>query len=113
MSENSTRFLIIVLALFTAFVHLVLLGFAPGHTDVLFILNGLGYLALLGAVVFRFPAGQQTLVHYVFMAYTIVTIAAFFAIAPEKDTLGYVTKLDEVLLVIFLWINLQRMKAKA
>lgn len=112
MSENSTRFLIIVLTLFTAFVHLVLLGLAPGHTDLLFILNGLGYLGLLGAVILRFPAGQQTLVHYAFMAYTLATIIAWVAIAPERDTLGYVTKTVEVLLIFSLWLNLKRVQAK-
>ena len=111
MSENSTRFLIIVLTLFTAFVHLVLLGLAPGHTDLLFIMNGLGYLALLGALVFRFPAGQQALVHYAFMAYALATIIAWIAIAPERDTLGYATKTVEVLLIVFLWLNLKRVQA--
>jgi hypothetical protein len=113
VNEKSTRFLIIILTLFTAFVHLVMLGFAPGHTDVLFILNGLGYLGLLAAVIFRIPAGQQVLVHYAFMAYTLATIVAFFAIAPDKGALGYTTKAVEALLIVFLWLNLKRMQGKA
>jgi hypothetical protein len=113
VNEKSTRFLITILTLFTAFVHLVMLGFAPGHTDVLFILNGLGYLGLLAAVIFRIPAGQQVLIHYAFMAYTLATIVAFFAIAPDKGVLGYITKADEALLIVFLWLNLQRVQGKA
>jgi hypothetical protein len=114
VNEKSTRFLIIILTLFTAFVHLVMLGFAPGHPpDVLFILNGLGYLGLLAAVIFRIPAGQQVLIHYAFMAYTLATIVAFFAIAPEKGALGYTTKAVEALLIVFLWLNLKRVQGKA
>lgn len=110
MSENSTRFIIILLALFTAVVHGVVLNMQMGHLDPLFTLNGLGYLTLLGALVYRFPANRQVLLHYVFMGYTLTTILAWVAIG-ERTTLGYSTKLVEVLLIIFLWLNLGRVRA--
>jgi hypothetical protein len=43
------------------------------------------------------------------MAYTLVTIIAWVAIG-ERNTLGYATKAVEVLLIIFLWIDLGRAK---
>ena len=108
MSEKSTRYMIVLLSVFTAAVHLVALnldGIQP-----LFVLNGLGYLGLLGALLLRIPKGREVLLHYVFMAYTLTTIAAWVAIGT-RSTLGYSTKAVEVLLIVFLWINLKRVKA--
>jgi len=110
MSATSTRFMIIILTLFTAIVHLVLLNLGPDGILPMFVLNGLGYLGLLGALLFKFPAGQERLVHYAFMAYTLVTILAWVAIGT-RGTLGYTTKAVEVLLIIFLWMDLQRLPA--
>lgn len=111
MSKSSLRPIIIVLTLVTAFVHLVLLNLEimadKGSIDILFTLNGLGYLGLLGALLFNFPAGRERLVTYAFIGFTLVTILAWVAIGA-RTTLGYVTKLDEVLLVIFLWMYMRR-----
>jgi hypothetical protein len=112
MSGTSTRYAIIVLTLFTAVVHGVVLNMQMGHIDPLFTLNGLGYLGLLGALLFKFPPGRETLVYYAFMAYTLVTIIAWVAIG-ERNTLGYATKAVEVLLIIFLWIDLGRAKSSS
>jgi hypothetical protein len=109
MDEKSTRFLIIILTLFTALVHLVALNL--GGIQPLFVLNGLGYFALLGALLWRIPAGRERLVHYAFMAYTAVTIVAWVFVGT-RSMLGYSTKLVEVLLIVFLWLNLQRVSAK-
>ncbi len=112
MSGNSTRLAISVLTLFTAIVHGVVLNMQMGHIDPLFTLNGLGYLALLGAFLFKFPPGREALVHYAFMAYALVTIIAWVAIG-EHNMLGYSTKVVEVLLIFFLWMDLGRLaKAK-
>ena len=110
MSGNSTRLAIILLTLATAIVHGVVLNLQMGHLDPKFTLNGLGYLALLGAFVFRFPPGREVLVHYTLMAFALVTILAWAAIG-ERSVLGYSTKLVEVLLIFFLWIDLGRVKA--
>lgn len=101
--------LIVVLTLFTAIVHLVLLNL--GGLQPLFILNGLGYLALLAAIVWDVPKGQARLVHYTFIAYTLITIAAW-AVMGTRDVLAYVTKLAEVVLVVLLWQRAQALSAK-
>jgi hypothetical protein len=107
MNEKSTRFMITILTLYTGIVHLVVLNL--GGLQPMFILNGLGYFAFLYAVLNHFPAGQERLVHYAFMAYTTVTIIAWYVMNGDfSSVLGVSTKLVEVLLVAFLWLNLQR-----
>jgi len=108
MSGNTTRIVIILLTLFTAIVHGVVLNMQMGHIDPLFTLNGLGYLALLGAFVFKFPPSREALVHYAFMVYALVTIIAWVAIG-ERNMLGYSTKIVEILLIVFLWMDLGRL----
>ena len=109
MSGNTTRTVIILLTLATAIVHGVLLNL--GGFSVLFTLNALGYLALLGAFVFKFPPGREVLVHYALMAYAAVTIVAWAVMNGDRGPLGYSTKLIEMLLIIFLWIDLGRVRA--
>jgi hypothetical protein len=114
MSKSSVRTIIILLTLFTAAVHGIVLNLQMGTIDPLFTLNALGYLALLGALLYNFPAGRQKLVHYAFMAFTAVTIVAWFAMSylrGDATVLGYVTKLDELLLIAFLWMHLNRSEA--
>ena len=113
MSKTSIRTIIILLTLITAGIHLILLNVGilrdTGSIDILFTLNGLGYLALLGALLYRFPAGRERLVHYAFMAFTLVTVIAWLAINGDfADPLSLITKADEVLLIVFLWMHLQR-----
>jgi hypothetical protein len=102
--------MVIVLALFTAIVHLIILNLSPDGILPMFVLNGLGYFALLGAFLFKLPKGQERLVHYVFMAYTLATIIAWVFLGA-RSTLGYSTKAVEVLLIAFLWLDLQRLPA--
>jgi hypothetical protein len=75
--------------------------------SVLFTLNGLGYLALLGAYLLQpgFLAGQKSLIRIAFIAYTVVTIVAWVAIGEKSDLLGIVTKIDEIILVVALWAD--------
>jgi len=107
MSGNSTRFVIILLTLATAIVHGVLLNL--NGFSLLFTLNALGYLGLLGAFVFRFPPGREAMVHYALMAYAAITIVAW-VVSPDADrgVLGLSTKLVELLLIFFLWVDLGR-----
>ena len=84
-----------------------------GRPDILFTLNGLGYLGLLGAFIINpgFLAGQRRLLHYAFIAYTAITILAFLAMGDTGlggkpfNPVGWVTKIDEVLLILALWRN--------
>lgn len=101
---------ILIFGLVTAIIHLylnVLLGkFSP-----LFTLNGIGFLVLTWAVYSppAFLKDYLRLVYWVYIIYTAVTILAFFAIGGRGfagkpfDLLGYITKVDEVLLLIALW----------
>lgn len=109
MSRKTTRTAILVFGLITALVHLVLLNVLLGEISVIFTLNGLGYLTLL-YVFFRRPAfliGRRALLHYVFIAYTAVTLLAWVAIGDKSDPIGWITKFTEVLLIAALALNLR------
>lgn len=86
---------IILLALATAAIHISL--FFP---DVMFILNGLGYIALTAAIFLPIPFLRQNrkLVRLAFMAYTLITILLWVAFGM-RTPLGYITKGIEVLLL--------------
>ncbi|MEP6896272.1 MAG: hypothetical protein ABI986_11755 [Chloroflexota bacterium] len=76
---------IIILALITAILHLAAAfdkQLFPDGADPLFILNGLGYLGLLGAYFLPIAFFQQkhNLVRQGFMGYTILTIVAWLVI---------------------------------
>lgn len=113
MNRSSYRTAILILGLFTALVHLILLNVllvsAGGGISVPFILNGLGYFAFLW-VFFRRPSfliGRRTLLHLAFMGYTAVTIAAWFLVGDLSNPIGVITKLAEALLIVVLYLNLR------
>ena len=118
MSQKTLRAGILVMGLFTAIVHLVVLPIrgldALEDIDYLFILNGLGYIVLL--VVFftnpDFDRGRTPLLHYAFLAYALATILAWFALGDMSDKLAWVTKLDEVLLIVTVVLDM-RIEQKA
>jgi len=96
---------VILLTLATSFIHFSLL-----FPDPLFILNGLGFLALL--VLYYLPANltlkYHNLIHSVFIGYTIITILAWIAIGNKSwpaGTLGYITVIIEIALVILLFLD--------
>jgi hypothetical protein len=117
MNESSTRFGglqigILLLGLITAIVHLVVLNLQSlsfaGHIDVLFTLNGLGYLALLAAYFLPIPIFQnnRNLLRWVFILYTAVTIVAWIFLGDfSRNLLGYGTKLDELVLIVLLYLD--------
>ncbi len=118
MSQKTLRAAILVMGLFTALVHLVLLNLSfvqeTGSPDLLFTLNGLGYLAFLTAFFWEgvpFFSTRRRLLHYLFIAYTAVTVLAWVAMGA-RNAIGYVTKLDEVLLIAALVLDL-RLEKKA
>jgi hypothetical protein len=111
MSTKTLRNIIIVLTLFTAAVHGITLNMQG--VDLLFTLNALGYLALLGALLGTlfetYLSTRQRLLHYVFIAYAGVTILAWAILNGDfSDPLGVTTKTVEVLLIVFLWMHLKR-----
>ena len=102
-----TQIGIIILTLATAIIHLVPLGISFGN--MLFILNGLGYLGLLGAIFLPldFLDDYRGYARWALVVYTIITIVAYFVVNPDALTsaFGLVTKAIEVVLVILLYLD--------
>jgi hypothetical protein len=98
---NPIRIGILLLGLATAIIHLQLL-----FPDLLFILNGLGYLGLLAAYFLPIPMFQARhgLVRWALIAFAAVTIIAWVFMG-ERSTLAYVDKTIEVLLIILLFLD--------
>jgi hypothetical protein len=109
MNQNTLRWIISILTLITAAVHLGLAFVLSGSMQILFVLNGIGYLVLLWALL-RPPAfleGRSALVHYAFILFALVTIAGYFAVNGFKpgDYLGLFDKLVEVVLIVALFLH--------
>lgn len=92
---------IVVLTLGTAFIHLQL-----NFPDPVFILNGLGYLALLAALYVPVPqlARYRSAVRWVLVGYAALTFVLWIAIGL-RTPLGYITAADEVALILLLLIE--------
>lgn len=106
MSKQTLRYAILVLGLITGVIHLVVLPLL-GFEWLLMPLNGLGFLVLTGLVFFdpAFLSGQRKLIIYLFMVYTLITIVGYLVVnSATFDPLGIITKLDEVLLIVALWL---------
>ena len=105
------QYAVIVLTVLTALLHLVLgMGFFQDMLGKLFVLNGLGYLALLAALYFlpQF-AGQRSLVRWALMAFTAVTIVAWLVMNGDfSDMTGLATKAIEVALIVVLYLDSRR-----
>lgn len=102
---SSRQWAIVGLTVATAVIHL-LLGF--GATDVLFILNGLGYLVLVVCLYFVPQlAAQRSLIRWALLGFTAVTFILYFAFNwPEIwGPLGLATKAIELALIILLWLD--------
>jgi hypothetical protein len=108
--------LIIILTLITAGIHVYFYTTGPGLTltgpDKLFtffLLNGLGYLGLLGLLYLplRLPDSIHRLVRLVFIGYTILTIVLYIIISAQSGIwsvpLAPIAKLDELILLTQLW----------
>ncbi|UCD99994.1 MAG: hypothetical protein JSV42_04555 [Chloroflexota bacterium] len=96
---------IIILALTSAFIHFSLL-----FPDILFILNGLGYLALLAAYFLPIEIARKnhSLLRWLFILYAAVTIIAWVMIGDKSwpgGALGYVTKVVEIFLIALLVVD--------
>lgn len=122
MQIKTSQYPIIILVLATAFLHLAAsfdrVLFPDGVPDPLFLLNGLGYLGLLGAYFLPIPFFQQNhkLVWWVLFGYVILTIVAWLVIwvglnviaqgVPffSRDSIyGVPAKIIELILLSLLW----------
>jgi hypothetical protein len=110
MNLAPRHFGIIVATLATAYLHLSLysiLGVDP------IVLNGLGYLALLGAYFLPIPFFQQKhkLVWRGLLGYTILTFVLWVVMgnkdfyASPSAAVGYYAKVAELFLLGFLWAD--------
>ena len=111
MSLTSKQYGIVLFALATAFLHLFLftrLGPDP------ITLNGLGYLALLGAYFLPIALFQQNhrLVWWGLFGYTALTFVLWVIMGEKRFTfdfsnaaIGYYAKTAELFLMGFLWAD--------
>ena len=94
-----------VLTVGTALIHLYLglLGFP------LFILNGLGYLGLLAALILPIPviSGYRSLTRWVLVGYTALTIFLWILVGA-RNAIGYTDKIIEIVLVALLVLEARR-----
>ena len=107
MNLTAKHYGIILAALATAILHLTL------FPDIVFTLNGLGYLGLLGAYFLPIAFFQQrhNLVWWALVGYTALTIVLWLImgdknfVAGTASATGYYAKAAEILLLIFLWAD--------
>lgn len=108
MNRSTLRILIALLTIVTAAIHLSLgIRNLSDTFGILFILNGIGYLALLAAFWLDIPKGRAGLVRMLLMAFAAVTIVAYFVVNGSyslQNALGLITKLDELLLIVVLYL---------
>jgi len=97
--------LILLAGLVTAIIHLYL-NFLGGF-DVMFTLNGLGYLGLLGLLFLpiAFLRPFRPVVRWVTMGYALLTIVLWFVLNGRTDVYGYTAKLAEVVLIVLLFLD--------
>jgi hypothetical protein len=90
---------VIVLTVGTALIHLYLglQGFP------LFILNALGYLALLAALILPIPviSDYRNLTRWVLVGYTALTIF-LWVLVGARNSIGYADKIIELALIVLL-----------
>jgi hypothetical protein len=98
--------IIVLAAVATALIHIVLAFQFPGGVDPVFILNGLGYLALTALLFLPLPAiyRYHEVVRWILIAYTAVTVVAWYLIGV-RSTIAYIDKAVEVVLVICLTLD--------
>ncbi len=93
---------IIVLTLGTALIHLQL-----AFPDPVFILSGLGYLALLAALYLPGLARYRNVVRLVLIGYTALIIF-FWVLFGARIPIGYIDKAIEVALISLLLLDARR-----
>ena len=101
-TSSGLRLGIIALTVATAAIHLHL-GLSSGLP--LFVLNGLGYLALLAALYGPIPqlAPYRKIVRWLLVGFAALTIGLWLVITGGNSTVvGYTDKVVELLLIILL-----------
>lgn len=106
---DNKQWAVVALAVITALIHLVLgIGSLPDMFGIIFVLNGIGYLALVAALYFlpQF-ADQRPLIRWALIAFTAITVILYFVFnLPNSITpFGLFDKLVEVALIVLLWME--------
>lgn len=99
------QYAIIILTVITAVIHFAL------AFDYTFILNGLGYLALLGALYLPIPFFERyrKWIRWALIIYTAVTVALWAVITGASfKVIDYFTKAVEIALIVCLWLEGQQ-----
>ena len=106
--DATIRIGVVLLTLTTATVHLSLL-----LPDPAFILNGLGYLALLAALYLPIPhlVPYWRAVRWALIGQAVLTLLLWVAIA-ERTPLGYATTADELALVALMVLEGRRLRVR-
>ena len=102
--SGGIRIGIILLTLGTALIHLQL-----NFPDPVFILNGLGYLALLAALFVPIPqiARYRNAVRLVLVGYAALTIL-LWVLVGARTPIGYIDKVIEIALISLLLLDARR-----
>jgi hypothetical protein len=103
-TDSALRAGIVLLTLATALIHLQL-----AFPDPMFILNGLGYLALLAALYLPVPrlARYRNVVRWALVGYTALTIFLWILFGARMP-IGYIDKAIEVALIALLLLEARR-----
>jgi hypothetical protein len=103
-TDNALRAGVVLLTLGTAVIHLQL-----AFPDPAFILNGLGYLALLAALYLPIPqlARYRNAVRWVLIGYTALTILLWILFGA-RTPIGYTAVTIEVALIALLLLEARR-----
>ncbi|HUV28649.1 MAG TPA: hypothetical protein VMW34_14920 [Anaerolineales bacterium] len=112
MANKSSRISAVQIGIILTTVAAALIHFSLLFPDVLFILNGLGYLTLLAAYFLPIDLARKyhNLIRWLFIAFTLVTILAWIVMGDKSwpaGSLGYLTKIIEVVLIVLLLIDKQ------
>lgn len=109
---NSIAYGVIILTLITALIHLYLSFQFPEGPDPAFLLNAIGYMALLAVIYAPIPslAPYRNIACWVLIGYTALTIALWLFFGANS-LLAYFVKLVEVGLILLLWTETRRFSA--
>jgi hypothetical protein len=104
MTFIGLRVVISLLTLITALFHILV--FYPDF-DLWFTLNGLGFIGLLVALLVPLPILKNfpRLVRYGFIGYTLLTILMWIILQGEQTTQAYLIEVDQVVLIVLLWLD--------
>jgi hypothetical protein len=105
---STLRIGILILSLLTALIHIYLAFQFPNGTDIIFVLNGLGYLGLAALLYLPLPSMQRyrPLVRWMLIGYTALTVILWVLIGA-RNAIAYFDKLIELGLMALLWMEQQ------